>query len=89
MDLAQKNKNIRKELERLTKESRVLSSIYTILSTYLTKDNTKQLQLEVKLFAKSKFTKSDMKQYYQNNVDRIILNALEYEILDIIREGNS
>lgn len=85
MDLAQQNKFIRKELERLTKESRVLSSIYVTLQSHLSEEQAKQVRSEVEAFVKSSFTEKEIEEYYRRNENRLRFSALESEILDITR----
>jgi len=85
MDLAQQNKFIRKELEQLAKESRVLSSIYVTLQSHLSEEKTKQVQSEVEAFVKSNFTEKEIEEHYRRNESRLRSSALESEILDITR----
>ncbi len=83
--LAQVNKGIRKELERLTKEARVLSAIYGVLLQFMSDDQRDQIKSEVRKIVSIQFIQEEIDSYYKRNSDRSFRTILESDALEIIK----
>lgn len=85
MSLAQTNKEMRKELELLTKEVRALSAIYWGLLQFMPEDQRHQIKSEARKIISAQFTQEEMDSYHKRNCDRIGRTTLEFEIMEIIK----
>lgn len=85
MTLAQTNKEMRKELESLTKEARVLSAIHGTLLRFMSENQRDQIKSEVRKSLSTQFTEEELSSYRKRNSGRLGCNTLEYEALKIIQ----
>jgi len=85
LNLAQTNKEIRKELELLTTEARALSAIYWRLQQLISEDQKDEVKSEARKFVSSNFTKEEIDAFYKRNSDRASHTALERDVLEIIK----
>jgi len=83
--LAQTNKEMRKELELLSKEARALSAIYWGLLQFMSEDQRDQIKSEVRKIVSSNFTQEEVNSYYKRNSDRAFRTTLEFDICEIIK----
>lgn len=85
MSLVQANKGIRKELELLTREVRVISAIYWVLLQFVSEDQKHQIKSEVSKIISAQFSQEEIISYHRRNSDRINRTTLEFEVLEIIK----
>lgn len=83
--LAQVNKGIRKELERLTKEAQVLSAIHGVLLQFMSDDQRDQIKSEVRKIICAQFTQEELNSYYKRNSGRLRCTVLESYVLEIVK----
>jgi DUF1365 family protein len=83
--LAQKNKEIRKELERLTEEIRALSAIYWRLLQFTSEDQKNKIKLNARRLVYSSFSQDEINSFYKRKSNLLIRTTLESDSLEITK----
>lgn len=85
MSLATKNKEIRKELERLTEEIRALSAIYWRLQRFTSEDQQNKIKSNARRFVYSSFSQDEVNSFYKRKAHLLTKSSLESVSLEIAK----
>jgi hypothetical protein len=85
MSLAAKNKEIRKELERLTEETRALSAVYWRLRESMPENQQERIKSDARKFVYSTFSKEELDSLYKRKGNLALKSSLESLIVEIIK----
>ena len=85
MSLAQKNKETRKKLERLTEEIQALEAIYWRLLQFMSEDQKNKAKSNARRLVYSSFSQDEINSFYKRKSNLLIHTTLESDSLEIVK----
>ncbi|GAH73462.1 unnamed protein product [marine sediment metagenome] len=86
MELAENNKNIRKELEIINKNLFGISSINYIIQDYLNNEQKALLRQKTIKFIKNNFSCEQINGLYDQIKDMLFIRNLDHEIKELLKQ---
>ncbi|MEM0356997.1 MAG: hypothetical protein QXL77_01275 [Candidatus Bathyarchaeia archaeon] len=85
LELAQRNREIRKELEKLMLEKQALTYIYNAVTDYLPGFKRQEILKKISAIIKTKFDLKTLNTAYERKSGYMVITSLESDVLEIIK----